>query len=284
MPDTLRAVRNTRAAESFVIIPQESGFRVYAASDPSRMYEVRQENGRWRCTCPDFDQCNQDEDWNCEHILAAAPWAANASRQARPNGNTIAMPPAAASAAGADTQPPSAFMLIRRSVSPDGRIDSASVEFTLPVAGDSQGAIKEKALRTLGLQREIVAHFLGGAGTNGTGQTLGVHENGNRSNRPHPDGNCTTPARIIEVGEVQGKWGPRLCLIFQVNGNRARLFGSAKQLAARLGDAGFDYTPAELRSGLRLNLDCLATTQPSDDGKYVNVDKVYPLHQNGGGR
>src|SRR5207248_151010 len=54
----------------------------------------------------------------------------------------------------------SAQMLIKRSVSPDGRIDSVSVEFSMPVADISNGEIKEKALKTLQLQKEIVGAFL----------------------------------------------------------------------------------------------------------------------------
>jgi len=51
-------------------------------------------------------------------------------------------------------------MLIKRSVSPDGRIDSVSVEFSMPVADISNGEIKDKALKTLQLQKEIVGASL----------------------------------------------------------------------------------------------------------------------------
>ena len=54
----------------------------------------------------------------------------------------------------------SAQMLIKRSVSPDGRIDSVSVEFSMPVADISNGEIKDKALKTLQLQKEIVGASL----------------------------------------------------------------------------------------------------------------------------
>src|SRR5207247_8602939 len=54
----------------------------------------------------------------------------------------------------------SAQMLIKRSISPDGRIDSVSVEFSMPVSDVSNGEIKEKALKTLQLQKEIVGAFL----------------------------------------------------------------------------------------------------------------------------
>jgi len=53
----------------------------------------------------------------------------------------------------------SAQMLIKRSVSPDGRIDSVSVEFSMPVAEISNGEIKDKALKILQLQKEIVGAF-----------------------------------------------------------------------------------------------------------------------------
>ena len=76
-------------------------------------------------------------------------------------------------AAGGENQPPipqkpappkrarrpangSTQMLIKRSVSPDGRIDSVSVEFSMPVSDISNGEIKDKALKILQLQKEIV--------------------------------------------------------------------------------------------------------------------------------
>src|SRR5439155_2927304 len=54
----------------------------------------------------------------------------------------------------------SAQMQIKRSVSPDGRIDSVSVEFSMPVSDISNGEIKDKALKTLQLQKELVGAFL----------------------------------------------------------------------------------------------------------------------------
>lgn len=289
MADAKRAARESRAGNpTLVIMPQGSGYRVYAASDPSRIYEIREEDGRWRCTCPDFDERNMDVDWQCPHILAAVPHLAHASTAARASGSSMRIVPMAAATGDEQTEPPAASMLIRRSVSPDGRIDSVSVEFTLPVAGDSTGAIKHKALRTLDLQKEIVAHFLGWQNGNGAinavPQPHPHRDNPNGSHHPnghHPNGDNLSPARILDIGEVQGKWGPRLCLTFQVNGNRTRLFGSAKQLAARLAEAGYDYDPDALYSGLRLNLACKVLTEPSADGKYVNVGKLYPASPNG---
>src|SRR5207302_8587322 len=78
----------------------------------------------------------------------------------------------------------SAQMLIKRSISPDGRIDSVSVEFSMPVADISNGEIKEKALKTLQLQKEIVGAFL--------------KLNGEKA----PAKNAPSPAPV-----AQGNWG-----------------------------------------------------------------------------
>ena len=50
-------------------------------------------------------------------------------------------------------------MLIKRSVSPDGRIDSLSVEFDCPVEEQSLEETVGRARKILELQREIVGHF-----------------------------------------------------------------------------------------------------------------------------
>jgi len=285
--------RDARPEEDTLVIAKlQDGYRVYSVHQPSRSYMVRSDHGRWTCNCQDIATRTNDPARRCRHILAVAPWPAHAAENgaAEPNG-TAAAPPNLSAMNGAANPPPGALMLIRRSVSPDGRIDSVSVEITIPVAGDTSGAIKDKALRTLGLQKEIVAHFLGGSGANGNGHAVpapqpngdtqngGYHPNGSTQNGDEP-----VSARILEIGEVKGKWGPRLCLSVQVNGNRTRLFGSAKQLAEKLADAGYDYNPAALRSGLRLNLDCRVTTLPSEDGKYLNIEAVFPARPNGGAR
>jgi hypothetical protein len=53
-------------------------------------------------------------------------------------------------------------MLLKRSVSPDGRVDSLSVEFSCAVDQVSAGDIKTTAFKTLQLQAEIVDGFLAG--------------------------------------------------------------------------------------------------------------------------
>jgi hypothetical protein len=166
-------------------------------------------------------------------------------------------------------------MLIKRNKSPDGRIDSVSVEFSMPVADIPNGEIKEKALATLKLQKEIVGAFLQ---INGQTTPAGTAPTSQPSVPAKPDGKPVF-ARLTDVGK--GKWGDRLCVNVQVNGRWSRLFGTADQLAAQIAKAGYQIDPQHIGPGLRLNLACLVVTKPSDDGKYLNIERVLPLPKRG---
>ena len=61
-------------------------------------------------------------------------------------------------------------MVIKRSVSPDGRIDSLSVEFSCPVGDTSRAEIQRKAEEIIKLQAQIAETFRTANG-NGTTQT-----------------------------------------------------------------------------------------------------------------
>ena len=149
-------------------------------------------------------------------------------------------------------------MLIKRSVSPDGRIDSVSVEFSMAVSDISNGEIKDKALKTMQLQKEIVGTFLKLNGQKEEAKTAAPSEPANFENA---DGKPVF-ARMIDIGKVPGKWGERLCINMQVNGRWSRLFGSANELALHIARAGYHIDPANIEQGLRLNLACLVTTKP----------------------
>jgi hypothetical protein len=266
----------------------DEGFRVYSLHNPGQIYLVRQEGERWTCTCPDFETHQSDITWRCKHILAVAPWPQAPSTSAcDPSGEAPAYalspaasperPPASKGKArrtGEPVQP--ALMLIKRSVSPDGRIDSVSVEFSMPVSGDREDEIKAKALKTLQLQREIVTSFL-----KVNGHSVPATPAPSAPPTPTNGGNGGPVfARMLDIGKMNGRWGERLFITFQVNDRRCRLFGSPKQLATHLGSAGYEIDPQGIEEGLRLNLPCRVTTKPSDDGKYVNVDTVLPLKGN----
>ena len=283
--------RKERAENGALIASRtEEGFRVYSIANPSQIYLVRQEGEAWTCTCPDFETHKADSTWRCKHILLVAPWQKREQAQAPAPANGEARAAAPAAGAEASQEPAirkrrsgkgpngSAQMLIKRSVSPDGRIDSVSVEFSMPVSDISNGEIKDKAVRTLELQKEIVGTFLKLNAQKPTTATP--------SPVPIPQGNQgadgkPVSARMIDIGRVRGKWGDRLCINLQVNGRWSRIFGSADQLALQIARAGYHIDPANIEQGLRLNLACLVITQPSADGKYLNIARVLSLPKGG---
>lgn len=297
------ATRQTRVQKGVLVASRvEDGYRVYSTDNPSQQYNVRWDGEHLTCTCPDFGFHTSDPEWQCKHIMAVAPFDNCTPDLPEPdeggeNHAAEVVPIAEAALAGEPPNstpsrkrrspkdsPTPASMLIKRSVSPDGRIDSVSVEFSMPVTELSAGEIKDRALKTVQLQRDIVSSFL--------------QMNGNGSQNAHPS-TPTRPApiertngdghpvfaRMLDISKVNGKWGDRLCIVFAMNGNRTRLFGSPKQLAEHIEAAGYRVRPEEIAPGLRLNLPCQVTTKPSDDGKYVNIDRVFGVERqptNGG--
>jgi hypothetical protein len=165
-----------------------------------------------------------------------------------------------------DERPALSQMLIKRSVSPDGRIDSLSVEFDCPVEEQSLAETVGRARKILELQREIVGQFM--------------HRPSERSS-PSPRQDGATPARMLGVGGLDGKWGRRLFLRFDVRGRPLRLFGAQKQLADSIAAAGFPDLAHNVVEGVRLNLPCRVLMKPSDDGRFLNIVKVLPAADNG---
>jgi hypothetical protein len=287
MNETQLEVRKERAENgAFVISRTEEGFRVYSVHNPSHLYLVHQEGDRWTCNCPDYETHKGDSTWRCKHLLAVVPWT-------RRNGNGAAaltgqpvhepsvsaeggkQPPPAQPPQPAEAVPPVPVqMMMKRSVSPDGRIDSISVEFSLPVSGYSNAEIRQRALATLELQKEIVGAFLK---VNGS-KASPVFTKPSQPPKPVNGDGQPVFARMVDIGKINGKWGDRLCINVAINGRTSRLFGSAKQLAEHIRSAGYEIDPVNVEAGLRLNLACRVVTKLSDDGKYLNVAKVLPLN------
>jgi hypothetical protein len=303
MTVTEMAMRQERAREGVLIASRvDGGFRVYSTENPAQQYRVAWNGERLTCTCPDFEFHKSDSRWRCKHILALEPAEAGgvpelpeeAEEVTRYAGNMTV--PSAAPAGdptnGAssrrrrspkETSPPTS-MLIKRSVSPDGRIDSVSVEFTMPVVDLTIGEIKDKALNTLQLQREIVASFLslnGHATPEPQSPALQQPAPSQPALAERIGEGAPIFATMLDIGKVNGKWGDRLCIVFDMQGSRTRLFGSPKQLAEHIGSAGYAIRPEDITAGRRLNLPCRITTKPSDDGKYVNVEQVFAAPRQG---
>src|SRR6266849_2281749 len=180
----------------FVITAAQEGWRVRSARNPSRFYQVSANGTELQCTCPDFQQhAPQDPTWRCKHVLAVQDHQAKTGAADPQVERELAEERAAVQAEGAPQAQPvngersAAQMLIKRSISPDGRIDSISIEFVFTLVEASAAQIRDRALKTLKLQTDIVKHFV--HGTN-------AKTNSRRANQPQaPKPNGAAFARLL---------------------------------------------------------------------------------------
>jgi hypothetical protein len=89
------------------------------------------------------------------------------------------------------------------------------------------------------------------------------------------------PAQLLGIGGIDGKWGRRLFLTVRVNGRNLRLYGTRKQLATHITAAGKRVAEEMVFEGAPLNLTCRVVTEPSEDGRFVNVVAVLPSARSG---
>lgn len=291
MTNTELAKRQERAVrETYVIAQTQEGVRVYAPTDPKRAYLVTGSAEQPACTCPDFGLHAVDPTWRCKHILAvlgqqqagngaaAAPDPSEAEerRAIQEEGRTPRK--RKATSTNGNGAHGTTHMLVKRSVSPDGRIDALSIEFSAPLDSLPDDAIRDRAEQFIGLQSSIVSRFL-----SHREQTPAVRP-APRTNGPSeqrlpaapPNGSAAVPAQLVNVAGMEGKWGRRLFINVQVNGRTLKLFGKREELATAVANAGFNGV--EIEEGTDLNLPCRVTTKPSPDGKYTNVDRVLPAN------
>lgn len=280
------------APETFIVAKTEAGFRVCSPLTPATQYVVSGMPDKPSCTCQEFDHHRFDPNWRCKHILAALQCQPrqNHKEGGETAGQAASNPAGPKPNAPAEAkQPPGrrengAQMLIKRSVSPDGRIDSLSVEFSCPVGKTTAEEIKQKAEKTLKLQAEIVEGFRTSNGNGGAPATAAnaIPGNGTPVNNAPGNGaptgtNGTVSAQMLNVGGMNGKWGRRLFINVLVNGQaQSKLFGNQKELAEAVSAAGFPMGAERIFEGTPLNVPCRVTTARSPDGRYVNVERVFP--------
>jgi hypothetical protein len=267
--------------EPLVFSRTEEGIKVYSARDPKKSYLVSGTPEAPTCTCPDFGSHAGDAQWRYKHILLTSSqlykWhteRAGSDTYDEQERNAIQeegrqpaedhppaekTPPAEPVSANSSSQ-----MLIKRSVSPDGRIDSLSVEFACPVEKIPVKDIKERAIKTLQLQSDIVETFLNG------------RKNGNGKEKSAPDADGAIPATLVSVGGMDGKFGRRLFITVQANGQDLRLFGNKKQLGEHLTAVGCGQLAGRIAEGLQINANCRILTQASQNGKYTDITQVLP--------
>lgn len=252
----------------FVIRRTDAGLRIFAARDPASAYLLTGTREEPACTCSD------GRSRRCEHIAAAEmllPAGAQLEREedSEPQ-HTRDRTEEEAMANGEEAQ-----VVIKRSVSPDGRIDSLSVEIGFPAGNLSTADIRAKAENAMRLQTDIAQSFLGKAPRRDGGSGA---RNGNGSG--NSDG--SVPAEIVGVGGMPGKWGRRLFLNVRSADRMLRLFGNARQLSECLEALGHGSYEGKLAEGLSLGLACRVVTKPSEDGKWVNIDRILPAEKSAG--
>jgi hypothetical protein len=259
--------------EPLVVSRIDGGFRVYAVANPGKSYVVSGSREAPVCTCPGFQNARPGE--YCAHIAAALRsfgrqngageddrYAAEERRAIQDEGR-VAHDNGFPGRPGAPTQ-----MLVKRSVSPDGRIDSLSVEFSAEVDGAAASEVTDRAARLLALQSAIVKGFLDAA-KNGNG-TRPTPEN-------HDGANGAALAEMVGIGGMDGKWGRRLFIRIEANGQGLRLFGNKSQLAEAIKAAGFARMAERIEEGVALRVPCRVITKPSPDGRFLNVERVLPV-------
>jgi hypothetical protein len=200
--------RSRASKEPLLISEVEEGFRVYSPDEPSEKYLVSGTPDAPTCNCPELFEHDADPSWRCKHIIAAFD-------QAKPMMERAAdyQPAPRTRAKNAGAAPPQAApdgpsqMLIKRSVSPDGRIDSLSVEFACPVEKSPVKDIKGRALTALQLQSEIIQSFLADR-----------PRKDRAPEQPANGGDGAIAAELLTVGGMDTKWGRRLFISVQANG------------------------------------------------------------------
>jgi hypothetical protein len=246
-----------------ISLNDEGSFRVYSPSNPTRSYTVSGTPEGPKCTCPDFEGHKDDPEWKCQHMMAVLNLL-NKSVEPAASGEKEPQPRKEETMTEAIR---GLEMRIKRSVSRDDKINSLSITLSYPVESDSPSEVKDNAERLIGVLSDITDQF--------------KQENGKapeQRNATQNSGNGSVPAQILSVGGMKGTWGGRrLFLNFNVNGQTLKLFGSRNELAKYISYAGFPDLLERIGEGTILNLPCRVITKPSADGKYVNIERVYPI-------
>jgi len=280
-PQDLQRRRNRAENETLIISRSGEGFRVYSPVTPGKPYVVQLHDDETpNCTCPDFVSHQSDPEWRCKHVLAVMARmvpGAPASATAMPAGQAEQEAPEKMPARRKRTRSSNgaARMLLKRSVSPDGRIDSLSVEIDTHVDSIVEEEVRASAVRVMRLQDRIVEDFLDGRGAENDSPQPAATPTASVPTAAQPaDGSIA--AKLLDVAGMNGQWGRRLFINVQANGQRLRLFGNRKQLAEHLVAIGQPKLAERIDEGVRLDVACRVTTEPSADGRFTNIVSVLP--------
>src|SRR5579885_1115365 len=175
MVTQLRRKRSTQVENTYQsVVKTEEGYRVRMNFDPSKSYLVTVDHGQLHCSCSDFQSKKSDPDHSCRHIVAVIEFdnerttavraeeefddttldptdeswqeeQARARDDAQTAAETVPFCPPNRHGPESIVAIPASRMFIKRSLSPDGRIDSVSVELDLDVDPEDTEEIRERA-------------------------------------------------------------------------------------------------------------------------------------------
>lgn len=277
-PSTMNGAPNQNRS-TFVIMREGDGFKVYSPDSPNNQYIVSGTFETPVCTCPDFLNYRQVPGYRCPHIMTVFQYPGDATntpdsydreeRQAIQEESRLAELSRLLSKVN---HPPE--MNLKRSVSPDGRIDSLSIEFSCPVDLIEPESVKNQAERAMTLQSEIAARFLND--NNPKHNTSGSNGNGDRPGRGD-----STDYQIIQLTHIAGsqtKYGWRLFINARVNGQDVRLYGDYAKLSEYLTDAGYPDLGRNIHEGNQINVQCRAALKNDPNKKYPVIERILPLN------
>jgi len=271
-----------------VVVPSNGGFRVYPAANPNAVALVGGTAQAPTCTCVEY-RSDTSEWGRCAHIDAVFRQNDNRAVPAQqyPHEAQGAPPQPAAVVNGNGEAPQTPVQLVlKRSVSPDGRIDSLSVEVHQTVELGQNGDVVQHAIDTIALEDQIVGFFLQRGRPQGNGHRYAGKGHAPAGNGYAPGSEAPVPAELTHIGGMQTKRGYSLYLNVQVNGQEARLFGPAQKLAGYISDAGYQPQNFPLVANQRLGLPCQVILDRKTNSKYPVIERVLPQASNlaGAGR
>lgn len=257
--------------------------RGYQVKSGPKTYDISNEDDKLLCDCPDFQShYATDPNYCCKHVLAiladfeeqqscvastiAEPETTPTSEKGKGNGTSkVPLYPSLHAVATPSKQ---AHMLIKRSLSGDGRIDSISLEIDFGLVNDEE-TVKLQALKALSLQDTIIKEFI-----------ATTHQSKEHLLEP-PEVVCPTsevPEDVLDgimtkVGIAQSK--SYYIIVELPEGKTAKLFGNQSYLSHQIAQAGFSFPAEKIVEGVVLNIPCKVTTVLN--GKFINIDKVFPV-------
>ncbi|GMW03103.1 MAG: hypothetical protein AMXMBFR84_42390 [Candidatus Hydrogenedentota bacterium] len=262
----------------FVVIAVGDGFDVYKPENPDVVHRVTGNPESPECTCADYQWRGSKSGVPCDHIKAVFRYVAPAngqreSQESESNRLGSQAEPDTASNGSFEIDGAPSLLGLKRSVSLDGRINSLSVEMTLPIQGLTPEMAQRNAAKALRLQEAVARQFLAqGDGHSANGDP--GHETGN--------GNGTRPAYLRDIGGMQTRNGWRYIVNVEIDGQTYKLFGTRRQVSDQLRNAGHARFSDQVNKGTRLNVPCRAVLESSEDGRYVNVVELLPVQTGSG--